>query len=163
MTITELTAYFRNMSAMHTAIRHTDEQPRFFADIEDVLSKKGSSALSPIVVMGPPEFEPVDKHIDNQQERAACSLFILDYVHARGGNMASQLTAYDRCKDIAHDFASRMLEDERNQNTDVAYVNIENFRIEPVGPMIENYYGVQFDVEIDSSIDLSYNTSKWID
>jgi hypothetical protein len=161
MTISNLIAYFENLASLHKSILHSEATKRFYSDISELIDNiKNTPPL--LVVLGPPEFEPVDDLKDNILERNTTTLLILRLVTARNSNTSNQIAAYDECKSIALDFVSRMKHDESEQTGGVDFTDINRYHIEPVGPIMDHYFGVQLDIEFDDNdINLDFDESKW--
>ena len=161
MNITALKTYLEELSEKHKSICHSSTQKHFWADIDELMDEIKGKATSPIVVMGPPAFEPVDDAKDNVQERNTLSILILTYVKPRAGIKADQTNAYDTCKILANDFMSYMLNDERELQNGILLTNPNNFRVELAGPIMDNYYGVELFIEFNDALDLSFDPDKW--
>lgn len=160
MNFTELKQYFEGFATYHTLIRHAKNEKHFFFDHEDAINNLRDSMNCPAVIMGPPEFTPYERHRDNQQEVTGTTLIIVDKVTRE--NQAEKEAAYDKCKTIAVDFIRRLIRDEQNQQTIIAF-EPENCTIDPVGPILDDFYGVALDITFNTIQSLEYEPNNWID
>ncbi len=160
MNFTEISTYFRVMAESHILIQHTEANKHFFADHEEAIDGLRDSLNCPAVILGPPEFIPYEYHRDNQQETNSITLLIVDKVTPE--DFAGKKTAMDRCKSIATDFVSRLIRDEHNQENIIAF-EANNCSIDPVGPILDNFYGVSLNIEFNTIQSLEYEPDNWID
>jgi hypothetical protein len=160
MNITELSNYFKAMAVAHKLVRHTDNEKHFFRDHTEAIELLRDAFNCPAVIMGPPDFTPYERHRDNQQETTGISLIIVTQVSVNDTDQKQ--SAMDTCKQIANDFVSRMIRDEQNQDPIIAF-EPDNCVIDPVGPILDNFYGVSLDITFNTILSLDYNSDNWLD
>lgn len=152
MNITEIINYVKSLAVSHKSIKHTDAKPHFFEDINIATEQLKSRGHMPAIIMGPPIFVPYDKRADNTQEVNTVVMLIVE--------KGQKLTAYDKCKSIAIDFITKIKKDEHEQNSILAF-DPESATIELIGPVLDEFYGVELMLEFNTELDLEYDQSKW--
>lgn len=160
MNVSELGNYFKSLAEKHVDIRHSQTNKHFFEDMDDAIQSLRTKGKTPAVILGPPMFAPFDDNHDNEQELNTVVLLILDKV-SNNSAANDKYAAYDKCKSIAVDFISKLDYDASNDVLQVMAFDKEQCSIELVGPILDNYYGVELIAEFNADTDYEYNPDKW--
>lgn len=160
MNFSDLVDYFEALCETHKQVQHSEDDKHFFKNQDDIENNLRAATKLPAVVMGPPEFSFAQTSHDGNYENNFISLLVLKFV--KPGDKDDEFTAYDYCKQIAIDFVSKIRKDALDCNTIMNGIAINQVRIEPVGPVMDNFYGVVCDITFDTDIDLDYDESKWL-
>lgn len=159
MNIMSLSNYFEVLCSKHVNIAHTTSSPKYFSDIDEAEAKLRSGLAGFNFIMGPPMFDIDMTSQDAIFDNNSISFLIVRYV--KNDDILDRLQAYDECKQIAYDFISKMRYDKLNCTGEFDYVDLENAHTEPLGPILDGYYGTVTDISFLDDVDLELNDSRW--
>ena len=161
MTIGVIVEYFKGLAEKHKSLLHSLTEMHFCSSDDDSFESNKSKLHYPLMVMGPVVWDTDSVVTDNNTEVHSVSFVILDKV--RVTDEAGKVAAYDKCKGIANDIISRMLYEAQELQGPMEQIEVDRTHVEPVGPMLDNAYGVVVDVYLTDGVDLRYDQDVWED
>jgi hypothetical protein len=148
------------------AIRHSADRPRFYksvetdarADIEQRLSEAKGTILIAHDSLGS-DFEY--KNADSLMESMPYEFDVL--LQTENGDARTVIAASNSCKLILKNIISKMMLDYEGSANGLDALDPDSFKIEPIGPIRDNFYGAALLFSIATGLDYRYNTEDWED
>ncbi len=148
------------------AIRHSADRPRFyksadtdkFADIEQRLSEAMGTILIAHDTFAS-DFEY--KNSDSLMESMPYEFAVLK--QTENGDVRTVMAASDSCKLILKQVISKMMLDYEASANGLDALDPDSFKIEPIGPIRDNFYGAALLFSLATGLDYRYNPENWED
>ncbi|OJU35115.1 MAG: hypothetical protein BGN96_05130 [Bacteroidales bacterium 45-6] len=148
------------------AIRHSADRPRFYksvetdarADIEQRLSEaKGTILIAHDSLMSDFEY----KNADSLMESMPYEFDVL--LQTESGDARTVMAASDSCKNILKQIISKMMLDYEASANGLEALDPGSFKIEPIGPVRDNFYGAALLFSLATGLDYRFNPEDWED
>ena len=157
--------YGEMLASKLKAIKHTKEDVHFFRATEQTryedLVDSMSSAHGTILIAlngAVSDFLWVDS--DSLMERPQYSFCVLK--NTVSDDTDTIFLAQSECKEIAMQIIARMLRDSDSyKNNGLNLINKNSFKIEGIGPVGDNFYGVELSFSFDQGTDFRIDTTMW--
>lgn len=160
MNIEEIVNYFKGIATEHKEILHSENEPHFFRDMDEAIEKLKSKSYLPAFILGPPVFDVADKNQDNTYDEHSLSFLLVDYVSM--DDFKGKIKVYDKMLRIGRDIIARMRYEACTCDDSIKQFETDRVHIEPVGPILDNYYGMIFEFYMMDFVDLEYDSGKWL-
>lgn len=148
------------------AIRHSADKPRFyksadtdkFADIEQRLSE----AMGTILIAHDTFASDLEyKNSDSLMESMPYEFAVLK--QTENGDVRTVMAACSYCKVILKQVISKMMLDYEASTNALDALDPDSFKIEPIGPVRDNFYGAALLFSLATGLDYRYNPEDWED
>lgn len=162
----DYTAYFENLATKHVTVAHSPQAKSFFyianpyelTAIEDHLRNLTKKV---VIMLDAPGRVVDDSASNNYVEKLECQFTVLKKENDR----KKQVIARDEVLPIAEDFIVKIKKD---QSAGLLFGNrlnrmkIANVKVEPVGPMLLEWYGHTVIVTLSCPFALQENSGNWL-
>jgi len=160
----EFVAYFENLAASHSSIRHQVGEKHFFRfELEEMLTGMRSGINYPAIILEGYDFNFVDVDSDNVHKKINCGFMIIGKVSDKG-DYDTIHTLWDTLEEIGDEIIVRILHDKRERKTGcLAYFHIRNVSGAPLTDVNLIHYGFRYEFQLSWPISNEIDTEVWDD
>jgi hypothetical protein len=161
-TLNEHIDFFESIAKAHELIRHTDNDQKFFPNIDQFIQSSGSSGgIMMIHAWSRSIF--IDNGSDNVFKARESEIFLLEPCGVDEYNKQNDI--YQRTATVATDIMAYLLDLVSGfppQNRTITMFQPNGTTIEPIGPLgASNCYGSSFRFSVGNPEKLDHDLSKW--
>jgi len=147
------------------SIAHTDDSCHFLksdeieeiSDLEERMSVISDRVL--IAIDGLDSF--FDWHNDENLMNSP-QYYTAIIMHAENGNIDSIHAVKEICKTLIMELISHMMQDFESSKNGLEFLDPTSMIIHGIGPVADNFYGVQLGFSVNNPISFNIDQSKWI-
>lgn len=157
--------YMLDCATRLKAIRHTEENPRFFrvsglAGLEEYLQRLSEAQYPCLLVHDNQDGNVGDTSTsDNFLDNPYYAFYVV--TRPEFGNADESETAKKLCKSIGFKILARMKRDKRNQVNGLAFLRFSSIPYQTIGPIGDQAVGVMFSFTVTDQASLVYNDADW--
>jgi hypothetical protein len=164
MNHTEVIDYIKQWSTDLIAIGHTDEDQRFFYNIDHIIEKKSNIKGFDLfnVVVEDRHRGRLGGHTDNLRDLPQYSFFILRQV--KKSDYPDEELAYQQCKALGFKFVAYMRKDKDEEADTIArFVKDDEISYRRIGPQFGNFHGIELSFSISDNVntEIVYNEDDY--